>query len=226
MDVRWGSIMMLTRLHITTLLVLAVLVWGVVLLMNGTPVSRQYLAPFTIVGGVLGLAVLAFEHRLWRSRILHGWFVQRPDIRGTWSLSLQSDWTDPKTNARIPPIDCFAGITQTFSKLQIHLMTPESESWLIAHRICPSQKGEGYEVVGVYTNQPHNVLRGHRSEIHLGALFLDTHGVSQARPDTLTGEYWTDRKTKGTLNLTARVDQIYTRYEDAKASREARVAVN
>jgi hypothetical protein len=209
---------MITRLQITVLLSLTVAVWWLVLFIQGTPISRQHLAPFTIVGGFLGVISLAFEHFLWRQRLLHGWFVKRPDLRGTWRVDLKSDWVNPETKKQIPSIQCFMGITQTFSKLHLHLMTPESESWSIAERICDSVKGNGYEIVGVYTNHPHLELRGKRSEIHLGAIVLDSHGASQLRPDVLSGEYWTDRTTKGTMTLSNRTKQIYTRYEDAEAA--------
>lgn len=207
---------MLTRLQITVLLGLTVGVWWLVLLFQGTPISRQHLTPFTVVVGFLVVVSLAFEHFLWHQRVLQGWFVKRPDLRGTWRVDLQSNWVDPDTKNQVPSIQCFMGITQTFSKLHLHLMTPESESWSIADRICASVKGNGYTIVGVYTNHPHLELRGKRSEIHLGAIVLDTHGPSMFRPDVLTGEYWTDRTTKGTMTLSRRVDNLYTRYKDAQ----------
>ena len=86
-------------------------------------------------------------------------------------------------------------VVQTLSTLKMHLMTPESESWLIAERISPSPNGIGYQVAAVYTNRPHTHLRGARSEMHLGGLLLDSHGPANY-PDTLAGEYWTDRKTR------------------------------
>jgi hypothetical protein len=58
-------------------------------------------------------------------------------------------------------------------------------------------------------------LRGDRSEMHQGALILDTHG-SPAKPETLTGEYWTDRKTTGSMSFTNRVPIISTHFDDAK----------
>ena len=57
-------------------------------------------------------------------------------------------------------------------------------------------------------------LRGDRSEIHQGALILDTHGPS-GKPETLTGEYWTDRKTTGSMNFSRRVSMVSTRFDDA-----------
>lgn len=205
----------LSRLHITVFLGLTVVLWGLVLFSQDTPVTKNHLAPFSTVVGFLVLLAVAFEHVLWRMPWLHGWFVKRPDLRGTWAVELRSDWVDPVTAQQIGPINCYMGVTQTLSKLHMHLMTPESESWFIAESINPSPKGDGYQLAGVYTNQPHVHLRGNRSEIHLGALVLDTHGSSHARPMSLTGEYWTDRKTKGTITLSGRVDALFTSYAEA-----------
>ncbi len=205
--------MKLERLHITAFLGLAALVWWLVL---GAPrVNREYLQPFGTVVGVLVAFGAAFEFLLWRWSWLHGWFVKRPDLRGTWRVELQSDWIDPDTKLCVQPIVCYMGVSQTLSTLQMHLMTPESESWFIAERIIPSPSGVGYQVAGVYTNRPQIHLRGARSEMHLGGLLLDTHGPAN-RPDTLTGEYWTDRKTKGRMTFSARLPAVFTRFVDAE----------
>ena len=106
------------------------------------------------------------------------------------------------------------GVEQTLSKLQMHLMTSESQSWFVADRIAPARSGNGYDIIGVYSNEPHVHLRGNRSETHRGALILQTHGDSSS-PARLTGEYWTDRKTTGRMTFTERVHTVFTRYEDA-----------
>ena len=136
--------------------------------------------------------------------------------RGTWRVELESDWIDPNTKVGVPTIICYMGVTQTLSTLQMHLMTPESESRFIAERISPSPNGVGYRVAGVYTNRPQTHLRGERSEMHYGGLLLDTHGPAN-RPNTLTGEYWTDRKTKGRMTFTERRPEVFTRFKDAAA---------
>ena len=213
MDLCRGSVIVkLERRHITAFLGLAALVWWLVL---GAPrVKWEYVQPFGTVVIVLAAFGTAFELVLWRWSLIHGWFVKRPDLRGTWRVELQSDWIDPDTNLGVQPIVCYMGVTQTLSTLQMHLMTPESESWFIAERISPSPSGVGYRVAGVYTNKPQTHLRGTRSEMHLGGVLLDTHGPAN-RPDTLTGEYWTDRKTKGRMTFTARLPAVFTRYDDA-----------
>lgn len=207
--------MTFSRLHITVLVGVAAVIWGLALTVKGTPVGKEHVAPFSLVVSVLVLLGLAFEYRLWRHPWLHRWFVKRPDLRGTWRVELESDWTDPQTGEQTALIVCYMGVEQTLSKLQMHLMTLESESWLIAEGIRPSPSGKGYQVAGIYTNKPQMQLRGDRSEIHQGAFVLDTHGTP-ARPDTMTGEYWTDRKSCGRMNFISRVSEIVTRFDEAE----------
>ena len=206
--------MKLARLHISVFLGLSALVWWFVLVVQGTQVSSTYWGPFGTVVSFLVVLGAAFELRLWHWPRLHGWFVRRPDLRGTWRVELQSDWINPTTNVSVPLIICYMGVVQTLSTLQMHLMTPESESWFIAESITPSRSKVGYRVAGVYTNEPKTHLRGKRSEIHRGGMLLETHGPAN-RPDTLTGEYWTDRKTKGQMTFTWRQTTVFTRFKDA-----------
>ena len=83
------------RLHITIFLAIAALTWFIVLLMQGTPVTWEHASPFTSVISVLVLLGIAFEHWLWRQPFLHGWFVKRPDLRGTWRVEVRSSYIDP-----------------------------------------------------------------------------------------------------------------------------------
>lgn len=209
-----------SRLHITVFLGLSVISWGAVLYLQGLPLSVKHLAPFSTVVGVLAVSSLALEHFLWRQRWLHGWFVNRPDLRGTWKVMVQSDWINPNTNLPTPPIYCYIGVEQTLSNLQMHLMTPESESWLVANSVRPSPSENGYQIFGVYTNKPNVHVRFTTSSIHFGAIVIDTHGESKGRPTTLTAEYWTDRKTRGQMTFSDRINVVHTRFEEASSAFE------
>ena len=208
--------MKLERLHITAFVVISALIWLTVLLCQGTPVSWAHARHFSIVvSSLVGLG-LFFEVVLWRQPWLHGWFVKRPDLRGTWLVKVQSSYVRPESSERVPPIVCYMGVKQTLSTLQMHLMTPESESWFIADHVRPSPNGNGFQVIGVYTNEPNVHIRDERiSEMHQGAIILETHGRG-LRPTTLTAKYWTDRKTTGTMEFSARIDEVYTRFVDAQ----------
>ena len=213
--------MKIERLHITAFVVIAALIWLIVLVFQGTPVGGAHARPFSIVVGSLGGLGWLFEVVLWRQPWLHGWFAKRPDLRGTWLVKVQSSYVRPETNERIPSIVCYMGVKQTFSSLQMHLMTPESESWFIADHVRPSPNGNGFQIIGVYANEPNVHLRGERiSEMHHGAIILETHGPN-LRPTTLTAKYWTDRKTTGTMEFSARADDVYTRFADAQGALSA-----
>ncbi len=210
--------MKLERLHITIFLAVTALAWWIVLVLQGTPVTLAHIRPFSAVVTTLVGFGLLLELVLWRTKWLNGWFVKRPDLRGTWRVELRSSYIRPDTGEVVPMIVCYMGVKQTLSKLQMHLMTPESESWFIADSIRCSPKGNGYQVIGVYTNEPSIHLRDERiSEMHQGALILETHGEG-VRPAALTAKYWTDRKTTGSMEFTSRVDQIYTRFADADSA--------
>ncbi len=210
--------MKLDRLHITAFLAIAVIIWLIVLLCQGTPISWSHARPFSVVVSCLVGLGLLFEFVLWRHSFLHGWFVKRPDLRGTWRVELQSSYVSPETNERVPMIVCYMGVKQTLSKLQMHLMTPESESWFIADHVRPSPNGNGFQIIGVYTNEPNVHLRDERiSEMHQGAIIIETHGPS-LKPETLTAKYWTDRKTTGTMDFTSRIDDLCTRFSDAQGA--------
>jgi hypothetical protein len=172
--------------------------------------------PFSSVVGVLVIISLLVEHILWRKKWLQKWFVSMPDLIGTWDVVIKSDWINPETGEITPPIHCFMGVKQTLSTIQMHLMTLESESWFSAYSIKESKSGHGYQITAVYTNKPDVHLRNDRSSMHLGALVMDTHGENELLPQSIIGEYWTDRKTTGLIKLTNKDKKVFTSFSDAK----------
>lgn len=207
----------LDSVHIRVFLIIAVASTAVVAFCQsmGTVSVRDFFQPFSIVlWSLIGLLVF-HNRRSWRWRWLHGWFVKRPDLRGTWLVKLQSDWINPKTGKGVPLIIGYMAVTQTLSTLQMRQMTKESESGLIAHEISELEGENRYQIVGVYNNEPGlPVQKKNPSPIHYGALRLYSHGPGN-RPETLTGEYWTGRNTTGTMVLSDRHPEVFTRFDDA-----------
>ncbi len=194
---------MLSRLHLSTILLIAAALWGGMLVFEGVAVNGTWFRPFSTVVGVLLLLLVAFDVWAWRFRILHGWFVPRPDLRGTWRVELQSDWKDPKTGAVIGPIVAYLVVRQTFSSLSIRMLTAESASELVAAEI--NKAGDGtYRLAAVYRNEPKLSVRD-RSPMHYGALVLDVQGDPV---EGLAGYYWTDRSSRGELRTLARHQSI------------------
>lgn len=208
--------MKFSRIQISFVLAIAVLTWFIVLLIQGTTITLDHLTPFSSVVGVLVILSLLVEHYLWQKSWLQKWFVSMPDLIGTWKVVIKSDWVNPETGETTPPINCFMGVKQTLSTIQMHLMTPESESWFSAYSIKESQSGHGYQITAVYTNKPSVHLRNDRSSMHLGALVMDTHGENEVQPESIIGEYWTDRKTTGLITLSNKDKRVFTNYSDAE----------
>jgi SMODS-associating 2TM, beta-strand rich effector domain len=91
-----------------------------------------------------------------------------------------------------------ATITQTYSSISIRLKTESSSSFLIAERLI--RHGDGAcEVIGGYQSDPSIHLRGKQSEIHYGYF---RYSVTGNPPTEMSGHYWTDRNTTGSIRLT------------------------
>jgi hypothetical protein len=205
---------MLTRLHISSFVGLTIVVWLLALWFQGMPVlNAEFIKPFGTVVGVIALFVTLFNKYMWAWKIFKGWYVKRPDIRGTWKVELKSSWINPETGEETPPIYGYAVVRQTLTFLSFRLMTKESRSVLVAHSIEQQEDDDLFKLVGVYRNEPKIELQGKRSEIHHGSFALEIHGSPVYE---LEGHYWTDRATKGGMQLTERVAKLYDTYNQAE----------
>ncbi len=202
---------MLNRLHLSSILLIAAALWGGMLLLNGVTVTGAWFHPFSTVVGSMLLLLAIFDIWAWRWPLFHGWFVLRPDLRGTWRVELKSDWKDPATNTTIDPIVGYFVIRQTFSSLSVRMFTAESASELVAAEISKESDGT-YRLAAVYRNEPILSVR-ERSPIHYGAFVLFVQG-SPAKD--LVGHYWTDRKTHGELRTLGRHDKVASSFKDAQ----------
>lgn len=197
---------------IKSIIYLFVFTWTVFLFVHGQALHSSYLKPLSTVTTIVIWVAIAFDFYLWKWPIF-GWLVRRPVIDGTWRVELQSNWINPATNAGIPPIEAFMTVTQTLSTLSMRLMTAESTSNFVgAEIVCAPDKI--YCISGVYHNEPGYGVR-HRSGIHYGGVWLQ---VAEDDKKSITGHYWTDRNTAGTMKLTDRVSRKFQSYAGAKAA--------
>jgi hypothetical protein len=206
---------MISRIHISSFIALTIIVWLFALWIQGQPVlSMNFLKPFSLVVGVISFIVWIFNKYGWAWKIFQNWYVKRPDLRGTWLTELKSDWINPETNERVSTIICYMVVRQTLTSLSMRLITAESRSNLIAHSIFIENDGI-YRVACVYRNEPKLELQGDRSEIHHGSFLFEVYG---SPPTSLEGNYWTDRKTRGTLTLSNRKKELFENFETARAA--------
>lgn len=200
----------MSRTQISAFLGLSVAFWIVMLWWRNVPLSMEMLGPFGAVVGAVSAVLLIFEKWAWHWPIFRGWLVQRPFVAGTWTVELKSDWINPETGQGVPPINCFMAVRQTWSTLSLRLLTAESRSETVSAGIECCRDGT-FEISCAYRNKPRSEYR-HKSEVHYGAMLLVADG---AKPNRLEGDYWTDRKTTGSLVLTGRRSGVWTTYEEA-----------
>lgn len=201
-----------TRTQVSAFLALSVTFWVGFLAFSGTPLNWEMLAPFGLVVGAVSAVLLVFDAWAWRLPIFRSWLIKRPVLHGTWKTELQSDWTNPETGEDAPTIHCFMVIRQTASKVSIRLVTPESKSETVSAGIEVCSDGT-FELSCTYRNKPKAMYR-HRSEVHYGAMLL---GIENQMPQRLEGEYWTDRKTTGSVSLSERIAKTPITFDEAMA---------
>lgn len=196
----------ISRLHLSAILLIAASVWGVALIIAGFQVTADWFEPFSVVVGVLMVLLSIADKWLWRVKWLRPWLFNMPDVHGTWRVSIQS--TAP---AESPThVSAFMVIRQTFSTISLRLYTAESQSETLSARVLRCDDGT-CNIAAVYRNTSRLEVRA-RSPLHHGALLLSVQGDP---PETLSGQYWTDRLSQGDITLSGRSSGFAYSYEQA-----------
>ncbi len=176
-----------------------VVVWIVVLLITKTELKINVEALRTLPEVVFIYTILyqIFKRWGWRSPFLQGWLVPFPDLQGTWQGTLQTTWKDPNTGETPPPIPMILVIKQSFESISCVLHTKESASYSNAASLTEDDSSGIKKISYNYTNTPKVMVRD-RSAVHNGAAIL----IIGSKPKRfLEGEYWTNRKTTGSMSL-------------------------
>ena len=182
--------------QIWVLVGLVTVTWAVVLLVQGHLVPLDYFKAFSYVVSGVSFALLLWERWLWSWWLFRPWLTTRPDLRGTWKGDLVSSWVNPVTKQGRGEIEVYLVIRQTYSTIDVRLLTAESGSISLTARIVDDGQGV-HTLAVVYRNTPRALLRG-RSPIGHGGMLLYVGG---APVHQLHAEYWTDRNTKGELTF-------------------------
>lgn len=150
-----------------------------------------------IIGGVLTPLANMFWRKLWR------WFpaIERatfPDLNGAWEGELVTTWKDPDTGTTPPSIPVTVSIRQTLFSTAVSLRTGESHSHSTRCQLEADRGAQIYRVWYSYDNRPRAEV-SHRSARHEGVAWLELN-LSEDQ-DRLAGQYFTDRRTTGDMNL-------------------------
>jgi hypothetical protein len=172
-------------------------VYAVALYLSGIHIQAGAKEALSYLPTILTFLVALWDIWLWRLPLLQR-LAKRPWIAGIWSASLT-----PTAQSHIPPggnrgpIKAYVIISQTFWSTRIRQYTAESRSDSHASIWSDTASGSDRTLTYTYANRPRQELED-RSRPHLGTASLDIVGL---RPSTMTGDYFTDRYTKGDMEL-------------------------
>jgi hypothetical protein len=200
---------MLTEAQLTGLLLISALIWFFELAQKGIPLSINNIEPISTVVTILLILLKVFDKWLWKIKIFFPWFVDRPNLQGTWKGTTLSNWENPNSE-KLKSIPSFLVIKQSYSSINSSLFTEESRSDLISGKINKKPDGT-FQFIGVYLNYP-DLLRRQKSSMHHGAFVLHFDGNP---PSKLKGEYWTERNTSGELDFLERKNELIYDYSIA-----------
>lgn len=155
----------------------------------------------SLVAFLIATVVVLGANKIWRwiwrkLPFLSGTFF--PDLNGTWEGHLVSTWIDPDTKKPLPPIPTKITIRQTLFDISIKQKTNESTSH--SHRVIAEADPDAdrYRLWYDYDNQPQAAFH-FRSNQHQGVAWLEISLTET--PDELAGQYYTNRKTSGDINV-------------------------
>lgn len=175
------------------------LVWFVVARASGLNLKNliDFMRPIPTVVTVDLLLVVFFMKWGWRWKLLQGWLVPFPDLNGTWQGYIQTNWKDEQ--GKTPgPIQVILKINQTFGRISCVMQTAEMESHSYVEGFCIDRERQIRQLCYSYMSKPKVSLRD-RSTPHDGTILFKIIGKPANK---LEGEYWTQRKTMGTVTLT------------------------
>ncbi|MGH7930739.1 MAG: hypothetical protein ACREQV_23455, partial [Candidatus Binatia bacterium] len=187
-------------------------VWLVLALLAGQALSPLPLKLYSVSVTAVTLVFLTYDQYLWRWKYVR-YFTSLPLLEGTWRGTLFSSFV--RDGQQIPPIPMAIRIKQSAFTISITLFTIESSS--ISEQAQLTKESDGrWRLSWLYANTPRPSVR-HRSDRHHGACYLYIGATSQ---DGLRGEYFTDRLTRGELQLTEWSKHKYDGAESALASQD------
>ena len=177
------------------------LVWFVVAMVSGINLQNllDFVRPIPNVVTADLFLIGFFTKWGWRWKRLQGWLVPFPDLNGTWEGQIQTNWKDDQ--GKTPgPIPVMLTIRQTFLHVSCVMRTAEMESHSYTEGFCIDKERQLRQLCYSYTSKPKVGLRD-RSTPHDGTILFKVLGSPVKK---LEGEYWTQRKTTGSVTLTFR----------------------
>ncbi|TXK24833.1 hypothetical protein FVR03_22250 [Pontibacter qinzhouensis] len=133
----------------------------------------------------------------------------RPNLSGTWSGILKSDWRD-KNGERIGDIEFYIVIRQSFLRIHFTTFTTSFIGTSYSETLSLKKETGLKNVAYLYrkeTSQDDNeVLQEGATELRL----------IESKPRKLEGKYWSNQKTNGKIDVSFISKKIVDSFNDAK----------
>jgi hypothetical protein len=143
------------------------------------------------------LVITVFVKWGWKLKIFRGWLVPFPNLNGTWTGWIYSDWKNPETGEKPAPIPVMLTVNQSFFHISCIMRTSEMESTSYAESFLIDSDRQLKKVAYSYTSKPRLSL-SERSIPHNGTAVFQ---IIEKPKQKLKGRYWTERLTKGEIVL-------------------------
>jgi hypothetical protein len=143
------------------------------------------------------LVITVFVKWGWKFKVFRGWLVPFPNLQGSWSGEIYSDWINPETREKVPPIPVLLTINQSFFHISCKMMTGEMDSFSTAEGFNIDPDRQIKQLAYIYTSRP-RISVSQRSIFHDGSIVFD---IVEKPDQKLKGRYWTERKTTGEIVL-------------------------
>lgn len=121
-----------------------------------------------------------------------------PDLNGTWKGQICSTWIEPDTGTRPGPISVTVSIRQSLFSTTLRLQSKGATSQSTWCRLEADRAAGIFRVLYLYDYRPKATVRG-RMERHDGHARLELN-IGAGR-DRLVGDYFTDQKSSGDMEL-------------------------
>jgi len=183
------------KAFISVLLGVSVIVWLVVLIFSNVELkfSWEAIRKLPSVVSIDLLLWVVFAKYLWKLTIFQGWLVRVPVLEGSWRGLLLSTWKESEQKE----IPILLVIRQTLLKIYCTMYSEEMNSRSSVSEFLIDKEAGTKKLVYSYTSTP-NVNVRERSVVHQGTTSLDYITNPERK---LVGEYWTNRRTTGQLEL-------------------------
>ena len=157
------------------------------------------------------LVIAVFVKWGWKLKIFRGWLVPFPNMSGTWVGFIYSDWKNPKTGEKPPPIPVMLTVNQSFFHVSCVMRTSEIESSSYSEGFLIDSDRQIKQIAYSYTSKPRLSLN-ERSIPHDGTAVFQ---IIEKPKSKLNGRYWTERLTKGEIRLEYHANELLDELPDS-----------